>query len=68
MIPARGSAVFEAAGAVREVTEMIDDTERRDPMDTREKNREPRTREHSDPGEAEWVLERIQQTFDTPRA
>lgn len=46
---------------------MPDTPDRRDPQRPEEKAGEPRRRERPDPGEAEWVLERIQQTFDIPR-
>jgi hypothetical protein len=32
-----------------------------------EKDRQPPRRERVERGESEWVLEQIQQTFDTPR-
>jgi len=46
---------------------MADVPKGRDPERTEKEDREPVRREHVEPADPEWVLERIQQTFDTPR-
>lgn len=46
---------------------MAEAQKRHDPEHAEEKDRRPPRRERVEPGESEWVLGQIQQTFDTPR-
>lgn len=46
---------------------MTDTLERRDPKRADAKDRQAPAREPAEAREAEWVLEQIQQTFDTRR-
>lgn len=45
---------------------MEETTERRGPARAEERDGETQRRERAEAAEAEWVLERIQQTFNAP--